>query len=123
MTNQCGVILARRPDTVRGPDVAYWSRERLPHPPRQGYASAVPDLVVEVLSPGDAFTKVHGSIQECFAAGVRLVWLLVPEFVPEDSSVAVFRAGKQSSILTNGQTLDGEGVLPGFFCPVADFFP
>src|SRR3954465_1283964 len=37
VTNKSGVIVDRNPDTVRGPDVAYWSRERLPAPPPQGY--------------------------------------------------------------------------------------
>jgi Uma2 family endonuclease len=117
--NDSGVILARNPDTVRGPDVAYWSRERLPEPHRQGYPNVAPDLVVEVLSPSDVFMHVQRKVHEYLKAGVRLVWILVPE----DRSVAVFYTGKQSNILVNGETLDGEDVLPGFSCPVAELFP
>src|SRR5947209_14257984 len=29
-SNDSGVILAREPDTVRGPDLAFWSRDRMP---------------------------------------------------------------------------------------------
>ena len=118
-SNDSGVILARNPDTVRGPDLAYWSRERLPERPRGGYPSVPPDLAIEVLSPSDVFTKVHAKVQEYLKAGVRLVWV----FVPEDRSVAVFRSGKDSSILYNGDVLSGEDVLPGFSCPVAEVFP
>src|SRR5262249_29535911 len=83
--NDSGVIVERAPDTVRGPDVAYWSRERLPSPPRQGYPDVAPDLVVEVLSPNDLFLRVMRKVQEYLRAGVRLVWVVVPE----DRSVSV----------------------------------
>src|SRR5688500_17486914 len=53
VTARCGVILARDPDTVRAPDLAFWSRERMPRPPRWEYPSVAPDLVAEVLSPSD----------------------------------------------------------------------
>jgi Uma2 family endonuclease len=118
-SNDSGVILARNPDTVRGPDLAFWGRERLPQPPRQGYPSVAPDLAVEVLSPSDVFTRVQQKVQEYLSAGVRLIWILVPE----DRSVAVFRAGKPSSVLFNGEALSGEDVLPGFSCPIAELFP
>jgi Uma2 family endonuclease len=117
--NDSGVVVARDPDTVRGPDVSYWSRERLPEPPRSGYPSVAPDLVVEVLSPSDVFVSVQRKVHEYLKAGVRLIWILVPE----DRSVAVFRQGKESSLLSNGDTLSGEDVLPGFSCPVAELFP
>jgi Uma2 family endonuclease len=119
VTNKCGVILARNPDTVRGPDVAFWSRDRLPELPRRGYPNVAPDLVVEILSPSDVFTKVQKKVQDYLNAGARLIWILVPE----DRSIAVFRAGKPSSVLTNGETLSGEDVLAGFSCPIAELFP
>src|SRR5262245_21543069 len=30
VTVECGVVTERGPDTVRGPDVSYWSYQRLP---------------------------------------------------------------------------------------------
>jgi Uma2 family endonuclease len=114
-----GVILARNPDTVRGPDIAFWSHERLPQPPREGYPTVPPDLVVEVLSPSDVFTRVQRKVEDYLRAGVRLVWILVPE----DRSVAVFHAGNPPSVLSNGETLSGETILPGFSCPVTELFP
>ena len=117
--NDSGVVLARDPDTVRGPDVAYWSRERMPEPPREGYPSIPPDLVVEVLSPSDVFLNVQRKVQQYLRAEVRMVWIAIPE----DRSIAVCRPGRETSILTNGETLNGEDVLPGFSCPVAELFP
>src|SRR5947207_5568040 len=63
-SNDSGVIVARNPDTVRGPDVAFWSRERLPDPPRHGYPEIAPDLVAEVMSPSDVFTRVQFKVQQ-----------------------------------------------------------
>lgn len=52
--NDSGVVLERNPDTVRGPDVAYWSRKRMPEPRRKGWMDVPPDLILEVLSPNVA---------------------------------------------------------------------
>jgi len=48
---ETGFTLARKPDTVRAPDVAFISRARLPDPPPRGFAEMAPDLAVEVRSP------------------------------------------------------------------------
>ena len=66
------------PDTVRGPDVAFWSKERLPldQPPPQGYPNAVPDLCVEIRSPhdrpGDIQEKVRHKSNEPKYQAIRL---------------------------------------------------
>ena len=62
--NDSGVILARNPDVVRGPDLAFWHRERLPEPPRSGYPDIAPDLVVEVLSPSNVFPQILRKVQQ-----------------------------------------------------------
>ena len=117
--NDSGVILARNPDVVRGPDLAFWHRERLPEPPRSGYPEIPPDLVVEVLSPSDVFPQILRKVQQYLRAGTREVWVVVPE----DRSVTVCRPGQDQVILGNGETLGGGEVLPGFSCPVAELFP
>ena len=117
--NNSGVILGRNPDTVRGPDLAFWSHERMPDPPRHGYATVAPDLAIEVLCASDTFGMVHFKVRQYLDAGVRLVWIIDPEA----NAVVVFRPGPGSTILANGETLSGEDVLPGFSCPVAELFP
>ena len=42
---------------------------------------------------------------------------------PEDRSVTVYCPGRGNLMLTEKDTLDGEAVLPGFSCRVADLFP
>jgi len=117
--NDGGILVSRKPDTVRGPDIAYWSRERMPEPPRTGYAEIAPDLVVEVMSPSDVFTQMLRKVQQYLRAGVGEIWIVVPD----DRSIAVCRGGREQVILSNGETLTGSEVLPGFSCPVADLFP
>ena len=55
-----GFVLARDPDTVRGPDVAFVGRARYAAAgdPATAFPGA-PDLAVEVLSPWDRPAEVH----------------------------------------------------------------
>ncbi len=113
-----GFKIASDPDTVRGPDVAFVARERLNRIPKKGYAELAPDLVAEVLSPGDTAAEVLGKTAEWLEAGTRLVWVIDPRR-PE---VRVYRADGSVSVLGEHEALDGEDVLPGFRCPVRQVF-
>src|SRR5262245_28079988 len=54
VTVESGLVTERDPDTVRGPDVAYWSAERLPLDQEpEGYPEVAPELCFEILSPGN----------------------------------------------------------------------
>ncbi len=54
-----GVRLERDPDTVREPDIAFFSAERMPPGARvTGYSELVPDLVVEISSPNEGRREV-----------------------------------------------------------------
>ncbi|MFU8842052.1 MAG: Uma2 family endonuclease [Nitriliruptoraceae bacterium] len=59
-----GVILSRDPDTVRGPDVAFYSRGRLPRPLPNAFAESPPDLVAEILSPHDPATRIQAKVKD-----------------------------------------------------------
>jgi Uma2 family endonuclease len=115
--NDTGFISERDPDTVRGPDVSFWSRERLPEIP-EGYIPIAPDLTVEVISPSDHYSRVQKKVQEYLRRGVRMIWVVDPE----DRSVTVYRPEHLYAILEENATLSGEDVLPGFTCPVAELF-
>ena len=115
--NDTGFITERDPDSVRGPDVAYWSRKCLPEIPA-GYIEVAADLVVEVVSPGDRYARIQKKVTEYLEKGVRLIWVVDPE----DQSVATFREGEKTKILSENEALTGEDVLPGFTCQIADLF-
>lgn len=113
---ETGFKLATDPDTVRAPDIAFIPAERLPTPPPAGFANLAPDLVVEVLSPGDRPGEVLAKVADWLEAGTRLVWVVDPI----RRVARVYRADGSESLLGPGDTLDGEDVVPGFRCPLAD---
>ena len=114
-----GVRLERDPDTVREPDIAFTSVERLPlGGALSGYAEAVPDLVVEVASPNDSRREVHDKAHMWLNHGVRLVWVVQPE----TRTVDVYRPGGEVATLGEQDALNGLDVLPGFTCDVSAVF-
>jgi Uma2 family endonuclease len=113
-----GFKIAREPDTVRAPDVAFVAMVRSDRIPSRGYAELAPDLVAEVVSPDDAAADVLAKVADWLAAGTRLVWVVDPPRL----EIRVHRADGSLSILGATQSLDGEDVLPGFSCPLAQIF-
>jgi Uma2 family endonuclease len=119
VTGECGVITEKGQDTVRGPDVAFWSYITLPADiVPEGYANVPPDLCVEVRSPSNTPQKMTRKIREYFGSGVRMVWVVDPE----EQTVTVYRQPGNGRTLWDDATITGEDVLPGFECPVAEFF-
>lgn len=119
VTNECGFVVARDPDTVRSPDVAFVSFERLGSQELpEKWPSFAPDLAVEVISPSERPKQIREKVQDWFAGGARRVWL----FYPRTCNVYVLRSPTDVQILGPGDTLTGEDLLPGFSCPVAALF-
>lgn len=114
-----GVWLERNPDTVRKPDVAYFSAEKMPPGMRvTGYAETPPDLVVEVVSPSNTVREVNDKAFMWLGYGVRLVWVVYPD----TRTVDVYRSGRTVTTLTENDSLDGLDALPGFTCAVSEIF-
>ncbi len=119
VSNDAGVVTARDPDTVRGPDVAYYSFERVPRGPipLNGYWPA-PDLVFEVRSPDDRWKEIHHKVGEYLHAGV----LTVVVVDPSAQTVHVFSADRPVELLTADDELALDDVLPGFRVAVGKLF-
>ena len=113
-----GFTLARNPDTVRAPDLAYVSRERHPNRMPDAFPEFAPDLAVEVRSPGDRAGAVIAKVSEWLEAGTLLVWSVDPE----REQVVVYRADGSVSVLEGRETLLGDTVLPGFAISLAVLF-
>jgi len=109
---ESGFQLAANPDTVRGPDVAFISQARLPDPEPVGYPALAPDLVAEIVSPGDRPGALLGTVADWLSAGTRLVWVIDPE----RRLARVYRSDGTEEIVTGEQPLGGEDVVPGFVC-------
>lgn len=118
---ETGFIIRCNPDTVRAPDAAFVSNERLEKygMPQRGYYPVAPDLAVEVLSPDQSQNDIDSKIDDYFEGGARLVWVVNPR----RKTVMVYRSPQEVRLLTAKDSLDGEDVLPGFTCPLADIFP
>ena len=114
-----GVWLERDPDTVRAPDIAFFSAEKMPFATRvSGYSEVVPDLVVEAASPGDSFREINDKALMWLGFGVRVALFVRPD----TRSVDVHRPGRPVLVLGENDTLDDIDVLPGFTCAVKDIF-
>jgi Uma2 family endonuclease len=108
-----------RPNLVRRPDVSFIRLGRLPNETLPaGHIRIAPDLAVEVVSPNDLYYEVEQKVAEHRAAGVRLIWVVVPP----TRTVLVRRLDGSIAEVGEAGELDGEDVVPGFRCPVRDLF-
>lgn len=123
-TTDCGYrCFPDAPGKVRRPDVSFVRAGRLPDErPPEGYVEISPDLVVEVLSPGDLAYEIDEKVKDYLGAGVRLIWVVNPKtrmvriHRPAGSPLGSIGAASEADMIT------GEDVLPGFECQVAEFF-
>ena len=113
-----GFKLSTNPDTVRGPDVAFVQRARVPNPPPKAFAQFAPDLAVEVLSEHDRPGEVLAKVGDWLDAGALLVWVIDPD----RRAARVYRGDGTEALLNETDALHGEDVLPGFTCLIASLF-
>jgi Uma2 family endonuclease len=116
---ETGFVLARDPDTVLGPDVAFVATERLPPEEEwDRFPRLAPDLAAEIFSPSERGPSVREKVREYLDAGVRLVWIVDPR----RRTVTVYTPDGASRVVTDSEELDGGEVLPGFRLPLAELF-
>jgi len=114
-----GFLLVRDPDTVRAPDIAFLHKDRFQGElPKEAFWPGAPDLAVEVVSPGDTTGEVDEKVMAWLDAGAAAVWVVNPKW----RSVTVYRSATNIKTLTEKDDLEGEEVVPGFCCRVADLF-
>jgi Uma2 family endonuclease len=117
--NNCGVITERDPDTVRGPDIVYYSYERVPRGPLPWtYLDVAPELVFEVRAPTDRWGSILAKVAEYLEAGVSIVCVL------DDMTECchVYRNEEPVEILASEQELTLPDILPAFHVIVRRFF-
>jgi Uma2 family endonuclease len=116
---ETGFLLKRNPDTVRAPDFAFIARDNLPEiEPAEAFWPGVPDLAVEVVSPGDTSGELADKIDEWLAAGCTSVWIVDPKL----QTVTIYHSRTNIIVKTAGETLQDATVVPGFSCVVDEFF-
>ena len=119
VSNDAGLITERGPDTVRArtsPSTATIASPR--DPCRRNTAAKPPELIIEVLSASDRWSKVHAKVTEYLEAGVLAVVVL-----DDDSRTAfLFRPDQGPRILGPDEEFAIPEILPGFSVPVRRFF-
>lgn len=104
----------------RRPDVAFVSYRRWPRNrpvPRQRAWPVVPELMVEIVSPTNTANGIQDKLDDYFAAGVQLVWVVYPE----QRRVYIYASATHVGIVDIAGELDGGVVLPGFRLPLTKF--
>lgn len=107
-------------NVVRAPDVAFVSRNQLPQGrfPTDAFPPLAPELVVEVLGPGNTKAEMSRKRIEYFHSGTLLIWIVDCD----NRSVTVYTSPGAAVVYREKDTIDGGRVLPDFSSPVADFF-
>ncbi len=111
-------------ETELAPDVAFVRADRLPSPASPDYykraPQLAPDLAVEVASENQFAPGMATKAITYLTFGTRLVWIIWPRY----KRVDVWHPGDDTpTSLGVEDTLDGEGVVPGFTYPIARLFP
>jgi Uma2 family endonuclease len=119
-TNDAGVITERNPDSVRGPDVAFFSYQRVPRERGRlkGYPPEPPEIAFEVLSPSDEWKDVLTKVAEYLKAGVLVVCVVDPG----EDEVRLYFPDRRDETLTGDAEIAFPAILPGFSLKVADLF-
>ncbi|MEO1442237.1 MAG: Uma2 family endonuclease [Chloroflexota bacterium] len=121
-------VLEDKSDWVKGsrmPDVMYFEQKkfdkyRTDNPDWiQKPLIITPDLVVEVVSPGDTVSHLERKVDLYLQDGVKLVWVVNPM----RKTVHVYTIGSKTiTLLNTDDTLTGGDVLADFSVPVKDIF-
>lgn len=91
------------------PDITYISYERLPVSWKRNEACpVVPELVIEIISPGQTIKDFEDKAKDYFDTGVLRVWIVDPEAI----SISVFYPDSSSQLYTNTKPVL-DTLLPG----------
>ena len=117
---ETGFVLARNPDTVRAPDVAFVRRARISTTDfSQSFFVGAPDLAVEVVSPSDRPHDVQAKVEDWLSHGCGLVWVVDPR----QRTVVIHRQHREPQILGEADLLEDPELFPGWRLSVARIFP
>ncbi len=112
-------IFAERPRYAPRPDGLFISFARLGSQSlRTSALQVAPELVIEVVSPTDVAAEVEEKVLSYLGAGVDVVWVAYPR----QRTIHVYRRSGAPEVLSDGDTLRGDGPLDGLAIPVSRVF-
>lgn len=120
LANNTEVVVSRSPDVICAPDVAYCSYRRLSREDRvpTTHLTEAPEVVFEVLTPGEHWKDVLESVERYHQAHVMLVYVVDPK----RQNVIVFHPNQPEETLTTDENVVVPGILPGFTLSIAELF-
>jgi Uma2 family endonuclease len=117
MVGDPGFILRRKPDTLRGPDVAFVSKKRLPGRVPDECIEGAPDLAVEIVSRTDTWPAIARKARDYIAAGSVAVWAIDPR-----TETARIYTSEGEQKLAAEEVLDCPALLGDFALPLQSLF-
>ncbi len=104
----------------RAPDVSFVRKDRLKNLDRSSPAffQGAPDLAVEILSPSMTRRDMDERLNDFFASGTRLAWVIDPA----RELAEICHSPTERRLLGSGGSMAAEYFLPGFLFPVSDLF-
>ena len=121
VASSAGALAGRNRTQVRMPDVGAFLIANFPVGTDFSnirVADHPADLAVEVVSVGNTTEEMARKRQEYFEAGTSIVWIADHR----KRTVEVWTSAKSMTLLTDGDTLTGGDVLPGFELGVSEWF-
>jgi Uma2 family endonuclease len=108
------ILFVLGPNTKRAPDVSVVFRETGSVKEING----APDIAIEILSPSNTKKEMHRKLEQFFAAGCQLAWIIDPK----SRTIEVWEsAAAPSQTLQESDQLETP-LLPGFSHPIAKLF-
>ncbi len=105
----------------RIPDVCFIRKERLPKGFRRNDVFyGAPDLVVEVVSPGEGASDLRDKIVDYLSEGTEQVWVVYPNH--QEVHVYTGKRGETVRIYRSDEQLEAESLFPDLKLTVAAFF-
>jgi Uma2 family endonuclease len=101
---------------MRRPDIAYLTNDQT----KQGRdgVDVIPEFVIEIISGNDKLNPVQEKITEYFKAGVKVVWLILPE----EKLVEIYTSRRNVQICIEDDVCSAAPVLPEFEIKVSELF-
>lgn len=115
---ETGYLIERDPDLVRAPDASFIKKARLGPRLTRKFFAGVPDLAVEVISPGETRREVSEKVNMWLAHGTTSVWVCDPLKM----TVTVHRTGEPAVVFLREQELRDDVALKGFTLPLVKVF-
>ena len=113
-----GLVIARNPDTVRVPQVSYFTGGDRFAETDAMITETRPALVVEVASTNDRRRQMGTRVRDYLQWGVKRVWVIDPV----ELFCSMHRLGRPVKRLSAGEMLSGEPLPTEFCMSVSDLF-